>query len=126
MLPAATEPTATVYIYRLRMFQGSKRKMTLSLDGEQFAYLQNGRYWAVKLPAGEHLIADKKPDDNIKFSVKAGDVYYVRGEWAENGLVGFNTRFSIVGAETATGDLRRLKVGDLDKIKNHQIVLVKP
>jgi hypothetical protein len=79
--------------------------MTLSLDGEYFAYLQNGRYWALKLPAGEHVIADKKPDDNIKFSVVAGGVYYVRGEWVESGLLGFNTRFSIVDAETATGDV---------------------
>ena len=46
--PSAPEP-ATVYVYRLRMFQGSKRRMTLSLDGERFAYLQNGRYWALEL-----------------------------------------------------------------------------
>ena len=55
----ATAPTATVYIYRLRMIVASKRRMTLSLDGERFAYLQNGRYWAVKLAPGEHVIADK-------------------------------------------------------------------
>jgi len=123
-----TAPTATVYIYRLRMIGGSKRRMTLSIDGERFAYLQNGRYWTVKLAPGEHVIADKKPDDNIKFSVVAGGVYYVRSEWAENGMLGFNAnaRFSIVGAETATGDVRRLKFGDDKEIQNRKIVLIKP
>ncbi len=78
-------PIATVYIYRLRVLAASKRKMTLSVDGEQFAYLQNGRYWAVKLSPGEHVIADKNPNDHIKFSVSPGAVYYVRCEFVENG-----------------------------------------
>ena len=50
-----TAPTATVHIYRLRVFAGSKRRMTLSLDGERFAYLQNGRYWTVRLAPGDHV-----------------------------------------------------------------------
>ena len=75
---------------------------------------------------GEHLIADKDPDNHIGFAVKSGSVYYIRGEWVENGLLGFNTRFSIVGTETATGDLRRLKVGDRKQIQNHRIALIEP
>jgi hypothetical protein len=122
----ATDPAATVYLYRLRVFQGSKRRMTLSLDGERFAYLQNGRYWTVKLAPGEHVVADKKPDDNIKFSVVAGGVYYVRCEWVESGLLGFNARFSIAGAETGAGDVRRLKFGDDKEIQNRKIILIKP
>jgi hypothetical protein len=121
-----TAPTATVHIYRLRVFAGSKRRMTLSLDGERFAYLQNGRYWTVRLAPGDHVIADKKPDDSIKFSVVAGGVYYVRCEWVESRLLGFNARFSIVGTETATGDVRRLKFGDDNEIQNRKIVLIKP
>jgi hypothetical protein len=99
--------------------------MTISLDGERFAYLQNGRYWAVRLPSGEHVIADKKPDDNIKFSVKAGETSYIHCEWAENGGLKFNARFSVADAETGASDVRRLKVGDAKEIQNHKILLVK-
>lgn len=114
---------ATVYIYRLRQFQGSKRRMTLSLDGARFAYLQNGRYWKIKLSPGVHILSDKNADDNIKFTVVSGSASYIRGEWAENGLLGFNARFSVVDEETAVGDVRRLKPGDGKEIQNHGIDL---
>jgi hypothetical protein len=50
-------------IYRLRVIHGGGRRMTLSLNGERFAYLQNERHWALKLPPGEHVISDKNPED---------------------------------------------------------------
>jgi hypothetical protein len=124
--PPQDASTARVYMYRLGAYTGAARRMTLSLDGERFAYLQNGRYWAVKLPAGEHVIADKDPNDYLKFSVEAGRVYYIRGEWATKGALGFNVRFSMVDAPTASGDVRRLKFGDLDQIQNSKVTLVRP
>src|SRR5665213_1779630 len=110
---------ATVFIYRLRNFQGSARRMTLSLDGKPLAYLQNGRYLALTLPAGEHTLSDKRPDDFLKFTVEAGKTYYLRGEWLAVGNWGnFNIRFTVVDSATAEGDIRRLKTGDRSQIQN--------
>src|SRR5258707_14647173 len=83
---------ATVYIYRLRVYAGSKRRMTLSLDGERFAYLQNGRYLVLHLPPGKHVLADKDPEFRLEFTVEKDHPYYIRSEFVEHGLFGFNTR----------------------------------
>jgi Protein of unknown function (DUF2846) len=106
----------TVYIYRLRIFEASKRRMTLKMDGDLFAYLQNGRFLVLKLPPGKHLLSDKDPVVNIELPVEAGKVLFVRAEFAQNGLFGFNTRFSVNTKETGESDMRRLKPGDRSQI----------
>ena len=116
------EVTASVYIYRLRIFQASKRRMTLALDNQPLAYLQNGRYYTVMVPGGKHILADKKPSDNIEFTVEPGHTYYLRAEFAEAGVFGFNTRFSISNDATGQSDLRRLKVGDPDQVLNKKSI----
>ena len=96
--------------------------MTLSLDGEPLAYIQNGRYFAVKVAPGKHVLTDKKPDDNIEFTVQPGKTYYMRAEIVEAGAFGFNARFSISDESTGQSDLRRLKPGDADQIRNPKLI----
>jgi Protein of unknown function (DUF2846) len=122
---SAADDTATVYLYRLRMFQNSAWKMTLWLDGERLANLQNGRYFVVKLPPGKHVLSDKNPDNNIDLNVESGRTYYMRLEPTDVGMFGRNatvTRFS--GADEATGksDVHRLKVGDSSEIQNRKLI----
>src|SRR5665213_3541694 len=97
--------------------------MTLSIDGQRFAYLQNGRYWVIKLPAGEHTLSDKKPADYLKFSIEQGRTYYIDCEWAESGILGFNVRFALNNPETGTADLRRLKPGDTKEVQNTELLI---
>jgi hypothetical protein len=120
--------TATVCIYRIRMFMGAAAKIPISLDGERFSYLQNGRYWAVKIPAGEHLISATAwhLDDKIKLTMKADSINYVRAEFFQSGVFTARIRFSVVDAETAKADLRILKPGDSSQIRNHKIILSQP
>lgn len=129
----ATVPTATVYIYRLRVdvIGVVVNKAEIWLDGERFADLPNSRYWAVKLPVGEHIVSwgYKKPDESaIKMSMSADGVYYVRCEWVRSDRIppfGRPTiRFSKVDGETATADLRRLKRGDPGQLKNHRLSVI--
>ncbi len=94
------------------------------LTKNQFAHLQNGRYFAITLPPGEHTLADKNPKDYIRFSVEANKVYYVHAEWAENGGLKFNARFSIPDPETGAADVRRLKPSDDSQIENHKIAFL--
>jgi hypothetical protein len=119
---SASDDFATVYLYRLRVYAASKRKMTLSLDGEALTYLQNGRYYAIKMKPGRHVLSDKKQTDNIEFNVEAGQKYYLRAEFAEAGIFGFNTRFSFSDESTGKSDLRRLMVGDANQIKNSEMI----
>jgi len=106
----------TVYIYRLRIFEGSKRRMTLKIDNDMYAYLQNGPFLMAKLPTGKHVLSDKDPAVNIEVPVDAGKVLYVRAEFTQNGIFGFNTRFSVSTKETGESDMRRLKAGDQKEI----------
>lgn len=120
---SATDDGGIVYIYRLRMLQGAMRKMTLALDGKPLGYLQNGRYLALKLAPGAHRISDKKPEDNIEFTVEPSGTYYIRAEFAEAGLIAFNTRFSLSAQPTGESDIRRLKPGDSDQVADRSILL---
>ena len=122
---SAADDTATVYLYRLRMFQNSAWKMTLWLDGERLANLQNGRYFVVKLPPGKHVLSDKKPDNNIDLNVESGRTYYMRLEPTEAGMFGLNatvTRFSVADEATGKSDVHRLKVGDSSEIQNRKLI----
>jgi hypothetical protein len=111
-----SEDKGTLYIYRLRIFAGGARRMTLSIDGEKFAYLQNGRFLFARLAPGKHILSDKDPAFNIELPVDAGKELYVRAEFVPNGLTGFNTRFSVSTKETGESDMRRLKPGDQKEI----------
>jgi Protein of unknown function (DUF2846) len=113
---AQNSEKGTLYIYRLRIFGGGARRMTLSIDGEKFAYLQNGRFLVAKLPPGKHVLSDKDPAVNIELPVEAGKILYVRSEFVENGPFGFNTRFSVSTTATGESDMRRLKPGDKSQI----------
>lgn len=108
----------TLYIYRLRVFGGGGRRMTLSIDGELFAYLQNGRFLVVNLPDGKHILSDKLPADNLELDIRADRPTYIRCEWATTGPIysGFNVRFSESTKETGESDVRRLKPGDKKEI----------
>jgi hypothetical protein len=68
------------------------------------------------MPEGKRILADKDPAFNLELSVEPGKSLYVRCEFVENGLVGFNTRFSVTTKETGESDLCRLKPGDKDQI----------
>jgi hypothetical protein len=116
------EDTATVYVYRPEAVNAWARKMTLSLDGHLFAYLQNGRFVKLKIPAGQHVLSDKKPDINIRFSAEPSRIYYFLTEFVGHGKIGFDTRFSLQGEETGVGDLRRLKPNNRSQIRDWSIV----
>jgi hypothetical protein len=77
---ASSADPATVYVYRLHAYEWSKRKLTLVLDGTEFARLQDGRYLVMRLDPGEHLLPDKKAPFNIKLKLEPGKTYYVRAE----------------------------------------------
>jgi hypothetical protein len=126
---SAADEMATIYLYRLRVFQNSKWNMTLWLDGERLVNLQNGRYFVVKLPPGKHVLSDKKPDNNIELALESGRTYYLRLEPAEAGLFGRNatvTRFSVSDEATGKSDVRRLKVGDSSEIQNRKLISPTP
>lgn len=62
-LTLSAQKTATVYIFRPYVHRRSLGAMTLSLDGKPLVHLKNGRYVAVELTRGEHVISDKRPTE---------------------------------------------------------------
>ena len=118
---------ANVFVYRPREQAGLARRMTLSLDGQRLAYLQNGRYLALYLTPGEHQISDKNPDNVLTFKVEPSAVYYIRCEWKQTGPAGlsFNARLSMPSPETGSADMRPLKPGDRKQIQNVSVMVNK-
>src|SRR5258708_35174213 len=71
--------TATVHFYRYKQFEGSALKPSIYCDGVELIRMQNGRFFDMQLPLGEHTCytIDKQSGAIVKF--EADNDYYFRG-----------------------------------------------
>lgn len=68
---AWADDSGTVYAYRVEAFMLRYRKITTVLDGNEIMRLQNGRYFVMKLPPGNHLLALAAAAGALQFPVPA-------------------------------------------------------
>lgn len=122
--PSASQDSnseATVYVYRYKQFVGKALSPSVYCDENELARIENGRFFAVKLPAGAHVFRSNDKQAGIDVDLKAGERYYVRVEIATGFMKGHG-RLVSVAPEQGAYEIKNLKPLDSDKVKDSQHV----
>jgi hypothetical protein len=107
--------TATVHFYRYKQFEGSALKPSIYCDGVELIRMQNGRFFDMQLPLGEHTCYanDKQAGAILKF--EAGKDYFFRVN-LQTGMWKGHYRLEMVMPEQGKYDIAKLKPLDRDKV----------
>jgi len=107
--------TATVHFYRYKQFEGSALKPSIYCDGVELIRMQNGRFFDMQLPLGEHTCYanDKQAGAIVKF--EAAKDYFFRVN-LQTGMWKGHYRLEMVMPEQGKYDIAKLKPLDKDKV----------
>jgi hypothetical protein len=105
---------ATCYLYRPRVYRGSGERIGIFIDGTMAANIVNGRWVALQVPAGHHIIKPKDNQSGAEVDMEPGKEYYFKTSWGEAGMFhGAHKLLVPVMKEEATYEIKQLK--PLDK-----------
>jgi hypothetical protein len=119
---ASKDSQVTVYIYRYKQFVGSALSPSVYCDEGELARMENGRFFAVKLPAGKHTFRSNDKQSGIEVDLKSGQDYYVRVEIAA-GMMKGHGRLVLTAPEQGSYETKKLKPLDRDKVKDNDRVI---
>ena len=79
-LEASPQPEATIYVYRnFYHVTFGKAAPDITINGEKFAELDEGRYFVARVEPGFTIVTSgKKKDNRVEVDTRAGEVYYFR------------------------------------------------
>ena len=121
----ATEP-ATVFIYRPNKLIGKTLEPSVFVDGTELARMDNGRYFALKLPPGKHMIHMTSDKKGYALDMGPGQSYFFR-IGIEMGMLKGRGKITLDDSERAVEEIKKLKFIDQDKIKASTLVVeIKP
>jgi len=121
----AAEP-ATVFIYRPSKLIGKALEPSVFVDGTELARMDNGRYFALKLPPGKHLIHMTSDKKGYALDMGPGQSYFFR-IGIEMGMLKGRGKITLDDSERAVEEIKKLKFIDQDKIKAQTLVVeIKP
>ena len=109
---AQEDKTATIHIYRYKQMQGAVLRPSVYMDGVQIARIENGRFYEMSVPAGEHTFYAEDKQAGAVVTLEPGKDYYFRTDLQ----VGFwkgHFRLTMVMPEQGKFDIAKLK--PLDK-----------
>jgi hypothetical protein len=119
---AASTEEATVFIYRPDKWTGKALEPSVFVDETELARMDNGRYFAIKLKPGKHIV--RMTDDKKGYAVDMGpgQTYFFRiglemGMWKGHGKITLDDR------ERAVKEIKKLKFIGQDKIKATTLVV---
>lgn len=119
---AASTEDATVFIYRPDKWTGKALEPSVFVDETELARMDNGRYFAIKLKPGKHIV--RMTDDKKGYAVDMGpgQSYFFRiglemGMWKGHGKITLDDR------EHAVQEIKKLKFIGQDKIKATGLVV---
>jgi hypothetical protein len=108
---------ATCYLYRPRAYRGGKVRIGIYIDDVMAANLVNGRWVALQVPAGHHIIRPKDDQNGAESDFEAGKEYYFKSSWGEPGMFhGAHKLFVPVMKDEATYEIKQLKPLDKEDI----------
>ena len=121
--PAATNSEdATVFIYRPKKLVGKGLEPSVFVDEVELARMDNGRYFALKLKPGKHIV--HMTDEKIGYAIDMGpgQSYYFRvgleaGMWKGKGKIVLDE------PQRAVKEIKKLKFIGQDKIKAPTLVV---
>jgi hypothetical protein len=109
---AQENTTAMVHFYRYRQMQGSVLRPSVYMDGVQIARIENGRYYEIPVPAGEHMFYAEDKQAGAVVTLEPGKDYYFRTD-LQIGFWKGHFRLTMVMPEQGKFDMAKLK--PLDK-----------
>ena len=122
--PASSED-ATVFIYRPSKWPGRALEPSVFVDETELARMDNGRYFAIKLKPGKHIVRMTDDKKGYAFDMGPGQTYYFRigieaGMWKGQGKI------TLDDSERAIKEIKKLKFIGKDKIKATTLVVEIP
>ncbi len=121
--PVAVDTTeATVYIYRPGKMAGKALEPSVFVDDTELARMDNGRYFALKLKPGKHIIHMTDDKKGYAIDMGPGQTYYFRigiemGMWKGHGKI------TLDDADRAIKEIKKIKFIGQDKIKASSVVV---
>ena len=126
LISAARAEQSVIYVYRARSTANMLQGITVMCDGVEVARLANGRFFALALPQGEHVIADKRPQYNLRFRVESGREYYVQARWISRFPFAYAPTFELMAEQQGRAYVRTLRPADPSQIRDPRITLDPP
>jgi uncharacterized protein DUF2846 len=120
--PAASTEEATVFIYRPDKWTGKALEPSVFVDETELARMDNGRYFAIKLKPGKHIVRMTDDKKGYAIDMGPGQTYFFRiglemGMWKGHGKITLDDR------ERAVKEIKKLKFIGQDKIKATTLVV---
>ena len=119
---AANSEAATVFIYRPNKWAGRALEPSVFVDETELARMDNGRYFAIKVPPGKHIIRMTDDKKGYAIDMGPGQTYFFRigleaGMWKGHGKITLDDR------ERAVEEIKKLKFIGQDKVKASALVI---
>ncbi|HEV2826281.1 MAG TPA: DUF2846 domain-containing protein [Pyrinomonadaceae bacterium] len=119
---AVNAADAIVYIYRPSKMVGKALEPSVFVDDKELARMDNGRYFALKLKPGKHIIHMTDDKKGYAIDMGPGQTYYFRigvemGMWKGRGKI------TLDDADRAIGEIKKIKFIGQDKIKAADMVV---
>ena len=113
---------ATVFIYRPKKWVGRGLEPSVFVDKTELARMDNGRFFALKLKPGKHIVHMTDDDKGYAIEMGPGETYFFRigleaGVWKGQGKITLDDR------DRALKEIKKLKFIGKDKIKATDIVV---
>lgn len=120
--PATSTEDATVFIYRPKKWVGRGLEPSVFVDKTELARMDNGRFFAIKLKPGKHIVHMTDDDKGYAIEMGPGETYFFRigleaGMWKGQGKITLDDR------DHAVKELKKLKFIGKDKIKAPTLVV---
>lgn len=119
---AASSEDATVFIYRPNKWVGRALEPSVFVDETELARMDNGRYFAIKLKPGKHIIRMTDDKKGYAIDMGPGQTYFFRigleaGMWKGQGKITLDDR------DRAVKEIEKIKFIGKDKIKAPTLVV---
>ena len=120
--PGTSSEEATVFIYRPNKWPGRALEPSVFVDETELARMDNGRYFAIKLKPGKHIIRMTDDKKGYAIDMGPGQTYFFRvamemGMWKGHGKITLDDR------ERAIEEIKKLEFLGQDKIKAPTLVI---
>ena len=118
---SSSEP-ATVFIYRPKKLIAKGLEPSVFVDGTELARMDNGRFFALRLPPGKHIVHMTDQKKGYAIDMGPGQTYFFRigieaGFWKGQGKI------TLDDPEKALAEIKKIKFIDDDKIKAPNLVV---
>lgn len=119
---AASLEDATVFIYRPSKMVGKALEPSVFVDETELARMDNGRYFAIKLKPGKHIIRMTDDKKGYAIDMGPGQTYFFR-VGLEMGMFKGHGKITLDDRERAVEEIKKLKFLGQDKIKAPTLVV---